>query len=594
MGFKSTTKSNLSDSFVIKNVRIFDGEKVIPEGSVIIINGKINAVGKKIFIPESAQIIEGKGKTLLPGLIDSHVHIINTQALEQCLIFGVTTVIDMFMDVNLMKTIKEKQKSGQAQNMAYLISAGTLATAPGAHGTEYGINIPTLSKPEEASAFVKSRIAEGSDFIKIIYEEGKSSRSLKLSTVSALIKSAHKNGKIAVVHAATLKNCIDVIKSGANGLAHIYFNNAYNPHFGRLMAKHEAFIIPTLAVIEGMNGISDVQSLVKDTNISPYLTPKDIKFLTAKIAKELTSKEKKSKIEIIKKVIRQLKENHVPILAGTDAPNLTTTFGASLHHELELLVKAGLTPLEALKSATLLPAKEFGIKGRGAIKPGAIADLILVDGDPIKNIKVTRRIVAIWKEGKRVDREKYRLMVKKEWERIEELKKTPPPENLKSGLISDFDSDKIDSNFGAGWVISTDSVLGGKSKAEMKLTKGGVKGSRGSLLVKGEIIEGNFIKWAGIMFNPGQTIMAPANLSSKKAICFWAKGTPRKYAIMIFAQHLGFFPSIKTFQLGPEWKEYVFYFKDFNLEGYDIQGIFIGAYQETGEFWFQIDNVHLK
>ena len=89
----------------------------------------------------------------------------------------------------------------------------------------------------------------------------------------------------------------------------------------------------------------------------------------------------------------------IPILAGSDSPNLGTTTGASIHQELELLVKAGLSPSEALSSATSLPAEAFGLKDRGRIAPGYRADLLLVDGDPTRQITDTRKIVSIWKAG---------------------------------------------------------------------------------------------------------------------------------------------------------------------------------------------------
>jgi imidazolonepropionase-like amidohydrolase len=94
----------------------------------------------------------------------------------------------------------------------------------------------------------------------------------------------------------------------------------------------------------------------------------------------------------------------VPILAGSDAPNPGTVHGASLHRELELLVEAGLPPLEVLRSATSLPARHFQLDGRGVIEQGGPADLVLVNGYPDREIKAARDIVAIWKEGRRFDR----------------------------------------------------------------------------------------------------------------------------------------------------------------------------------------------
>ncbi|MCK4336987.1 MAG: CIA30 family protein [Candidatus Aminicenantes bacterium] len=295
-----------------------------------------------------------------------------------------------------------------------------------------------------------------------------------------------------------------------------------------------------------------------------------------------------------KAAIKQLVEADVPILAGTDAPNPGTTYGASMHRELEILVKAGLTPLEALKAATSVPAKHFGLNKRGRIQKGFIADLLLVEGDPTKNILATRNIKAVWREGVRVDRDKYKASVQKRVEAIEQLKGAPPPENSESGWISDFEGDKITANFGAGWSVSTDTIMGGKSKAEYILAANGAQGSKGFLLITGTVTGESATPWAGAFFSPGSAMFTPANLSFKKSINFWARGDGKTYSVMVFAQSHGFLPESQTFKVGPEWKEYNFPFEDFKTNGFDIMGIFIGSAVEKGEFKLQIDNVRLK
>jgi len=585
---------DISSATVIKNVRIFDGEKIIPLGTVIFKNGKITAVGQKITVPEGAEVFDGIGHTLLPGLIDAHVHVWDKQNLKQALIFGVTTVVDMSMSIKIMADIKKLQISGRANDRAYLISPGTLVTAPSGHGTQYGLSIPTISKPEEAQEFVDARIAEGSDFIKIIYDDGiaysLSMPTLSKATLSAVINAAHKRGKIAVVHAATLQNCIDVFEAGGDGLAHLFFNDAFDPEFGRLAARKKVFVIPTLSVLESMSGTSGASALAEDPHVSLYLNPMDITGLK----QSFPFKTSRAAYKAAERALRQLRDEEVPILAGTDSPNPGTTYGASLHRELELLVKAGLSPLEALKAATSIPAEKFNLSGRGQIKPGLIADLLLVKGDPATDIKATRNITTIWRNGVKVDREKYLAGVKNAKKARERQKSAPPPKNSESGFISNFEGEKIAANFGAGWIVSTDKMMGGKSAAQYQLAKEGAQGSKGALLVTGTLIKGSAFQWAGVMFSPGPTIMSPANLSFKKSISFWVKGDGRKYAVMIFAQSLGFMPAVQTFVAGPDWKEYVFPFEKFNVDGSDIMGIFIGSSQEYGEFTLYIDNVHLK
>ncbi|MEW5900857.1 MAG: CIA30 family protein, partial [Acidobacteriota bacterium] len=265
----------------------------------------------------------------------------------------------------------------------------------------------------------------------------------------------------------------------------------------------------------------------------------------------------------------------------------------SLHRELWLLVKAGLSPIEALRAATSIPAEKFKIEGRGRIKSGMKADLLLINGDPSADITATRNIFAVWKDGRQMDREKYLEEAKKDRDAASLPAPAPAPECGELGLISDFEGEKIDAKFGAGWIISTDAMRGGKSTAEMKLVAGGAQGSRKSLLITGTIVAETVLNWAGALFSPGKTMMAPADLSSKKSISFWARGDGRRYAVMIFTRSLGFVPSIQSFTAGPEWEEFIFTFDSFRLKGDDIMSIFIGASGEKGEFALQIDNVSL-
>ncbi len=102
--------------------------------------------------------------------------------------------------------------------------------------------------------------------------------------------------------------------------------------------------------------------------------------------------------------MRQLLKAHVPILTGTDAPVSGSTYGASVHVEMALLVRDGLTPVQALAAATSVPAKTFHLEDRGRIREGLRADLVLVQGDPTSDIFATRDIVAVWKKGIRVER----------------------------------------------------------------------------------------------------------------------------------------------------------------------------------------------
>ena len=162
-------------SFTVSHVDLFDGSTFSRDRSVAVTDGVITGVGPAGGPKSDAPEIEGTGCTLLPGLIDSHVHIEGEASLRQSLNFGVTTVLDMFCDHRDARELR-KLSASAGRNVADFLTAGTLVTAPNGHGTEYGLTIPTISTPAEAAAFVDARISEGSQFIKIVYEDRKSTR----------------------------------------------------------------------------------------------------------------------------------------------------------------------------------------------------------------------------------------------------------------------------------------------------------------------------------------------------------------------------------------------------------------------------------
>lgn len=390
---------------LFQKVRVFDGAKVIAETDVLIEEGKIKEIGVNLPVG-NARVVDGAGKTLLPGLIDAHVHVHGAETLEQALTFGVTTELDMMMDPRMEAQLKATDRDDRAA----FFSAGDPATVPGGHGTEYGREIPTLIKASEAEAFVEQRIREGSDYIKVMYTAGAElprmnpRPTLSRETLAAVIAAAHKNNRLAVVHIGSEMGARAAILAGADGLAHLFRGHSSPRDFGELVASHHAFVIPTLSVMYSVCGPDSAGSrLVKDPYLGPYLSHE------AKGRLKETFPSARSNLVSCKaapQALRQLKEAGALIVAGTDAPNPGTTYGASLHGELEMYVEDGLTPTEALTAATSAPAQAFHISDRGRIAPGLRADLLLVNGHPDEDIKATRNIDSVYKAGIKLDRKR--------------------------------------------------------------------------------------------------------------------------------------------------------------------------------------------
>ena len=347
-------------AIVFRGILVFDGESVLSNVTVIIQGRTIQAVAAEAPPPKGATISKGEGMTLLPGLIDAHVHNGNEPLLlRQAAVFGVTTLLNMFTctpqaDVQFRK----EQDAGLATNRADLFTAGIGVTAKGGHGTQYGVDIPTLNNPADAQAFIDARIAEGSDYIKIILEPGELNRrvpkpipTLSPQTAAAAVAAAKRRGKLAVFHVGNEMSARQALEAGADGLAHIYASGRPNWEIARLAKAKGAFVVPTLTVLESfMEETPGGASLADDPRLAPYIQPDLLENLRRTLPKARLGPAESYTVAV--EMVRILKEVGVPILAGSDCDNIGTAHGVSLHRELELLVQAGLTPLEALRAAT--------------------------------------------------------------------------------------------------------------------------------------------------------------------------------------------------------------------------------------------------
>ncbi|GHD69011.1 hypothetical protein GCM10007164_11460 [Luteimonas padinae] len=574
-------------AFAISGVRVFDGERVLPEANVVVRDGRIEAVGAGVAIPAGLEVVDGAGRTLLPGFIDAHTHSWG-DAQRDALRFGVTAELDMFGDWNRIPALRAQRQSLAATPQADLWTAGATVTTEGGHGTQFGLPVPTLAADGDGRAFVAARMAEGSDYIKLIVEDFSThSAERRLPTITPAqvadaIAAAQEGGRLALVHVASQADALHAVDSGADGLVHVFHDVAASPGFVAAAKRAGSFVTPTLSVIAGFAQDGSGAALADDARLSPWLEAAQ----GAGLAASFPGAPRPQALDNALRSVAALHAAGVDILAGTDAGNPGTAHGISMHGELALLVRAGLTPAEALAAATAVPARRFGLADRGRIAPGLRADLLLVEGDPTADISATRAIAGIWKNGHAVPRP-----------RVGQAAATAAaPAIADDALVADFEDGGTGVRFGHGWQVTTDAMAGGRSVATQEAIAGGAAGSRGALRVSGEIRPGFAFPWAGTMFHPGAQPMQPVDASSRSELVFQARGDGRTYQAMLFSgPSMQGMPAMQPFTAGPEWREVRIPLAAFaGADPATLRAVAITAGLPDGGFELFIDQVELR
>ena len=411
--FGATQVMARDGNVLIRHARVFDGVRMIGTRDVMVQGGRIAAIGRHLAAPREIEIVDAQRRVLLPGLIDSHVHVF-PGAQRDALRFGVTTVFDMYSlaDRPMIERWRTQRVSDSEVAEADTFTAGVGATPPGGHPTELMKDLPagvapppTLAAGDDAGAFMRARVAAGSDYIKVLQDDGgRPDRAASLpaftqTRFATVLAAAKATGKRVVVHVQKLADAKVAVASGADALEHAVSDAPVDDALVKAMKKGGVVQTATLVTYAGIAGLDDARRLAADPSIAPYLSQQQRGMLGL-----VWAKPRVTEFTTALANTGRLARAGITIIAGSDTPNPTTAFGPSLHLELALMVRAGLTPTQVLVSATSAPAVFFGVADRGRIAPGLKADLLLVDGDPTRDIAATHQIVAIWKNGYAVSR----------------------------------------------------------------------------------------------------------------------------------------------------------------------------------------------
>ena len=380
------------NGLAITHVTVIDctGAVAKPNSTVVITSGHITAVGPSdgISIPAGSRVVDGSGKFVIPGLWDMHGHLTDAteDAFPLLIMNGVTGVRDMGGDIVQIDRWRSEIENGTRVG-PHIIRAGPFVDGP----KEGVTNRLTVRTPDEARQAVRKLKADGVDFIKV-------HNALPPEAFFALMGEARKEHIPVAVHLPKGVSSAEASDAGVASLEHIETINE-----SALWRKGATAKTVEQAVDENLGpaGQELFQRLAKNgTWYVPTLVAYERGFLLWSNDPEAL----KPRLEVLRKqitLVGMMRQAGVPIMAGSDFSDWGTVPGIDLHNELALLVEAGFSPLEALQSATLNPAKFLGKTDTfGTIQVGRVADVVLLDMNPLEDISHTRKINAVVLGGK--------------------------------------------------------------------------------------------------------------------------------------------------------------------------------------------------
>jgi hypothetical protein len=431
---------------VIKNATIIDviNNKVINNRVVVIDGNRIISIGSKSSIPKQAMIIDAKGKYLIPGLWDMHTHSLRKERIQYFfplfIANGVTGIRDMASDMELKDIILLRNEIETSKIIGPRLGCitGKILDGPPRPDTTL------FTYPADADAakqIVRSYKQQGADFIKVynmlakdiylsIATEAKKNNIPFAGHVpfSVTVTEASNAGQRSIEHLsdilisvssneAALRNnkeaskSINAIQSSKKAMeVNFAAAQTYNEEKVKLLfstfVRNETWQCPTLRNLQIVTTQADVNRLMNDSRTKYF--PSSLKENWKRVLALRVTGDSLQRALFFKQTLRlvaDMKKAGVKMLAGTDLASNFLMPGFSLHDELALMVEAGLSPLEALQTATINPAIFLGKQGDlGTVEKGKLADLVLLDANPLENINNIRKINAVVVNGKLLQR----------------------------------------------------------------------------------------------------------------------------------------------------------------------------------------------
>ncbi len=376
--------------------RIIDGtgSPAIENATILVRNGRIEAVGRSVRVPEGVSRVDVTGKTIIPGLINAHGHVGSLDQLGLYARYGVTTVFSLGGE----KEIELRDQTRAAQQSPGLDRARLFIAGP----------IPTSKTADEARKAVASLAATRVDIVKFRLDDqlGRGQK-MPVEAYTAIVDEAHKRGLRVAVHVVTLADAKAVLQLGADIIAHSIRDEEVDGEAIALLKKTGAFYIPTFLREVSTFVYADKPSwlsdpfLTRDGNRAEMARAQDAAFQEA-MRNDAAGKWYKEHLPVAMRNLKKVHDAGVPVAMGTDTGPPYRFQGYFEHLELEHMVNAGLTPMQTIVSATSTAARALKAPDLGAIAPGKWADFLVLAANPLDDIRNTRKLESVWIAGSRV------------------------------------------------------------------------------------------------------------------------------------------------------------------------------------------------
>lgn len=435
-------------SWLIQNARIFVGNgKVIESGAVLVRGGKIAQVYDGTF-PDAKQLnaepIDAAGKTVLPGLIDMHVHLGGPggfyddwskfdpqksyeRELEAYLYCGITAVRSAGDKVDEMVKLHRQFNSGEKLGTE-LYFCGPLFTAENGHGTEYAKNMPEMARAgfnaqflripktqAEARQQVDELVPKGVNAIKGILEAGVPGYTfnrMNLDLLRAVVEEAHGKKLPASIHTGESRDVVDAVSLGADSIEHGSFRDEIPDATVAEMKARGIVYDPTLSVVEGLSEFAKGKTELLKRSLVQQVTTKELLTGTEHAASSAEMKSMREglsryplSMEMGSRNLLKAWRDGVMLVTGSDSGNFLVLHGPTVQREIELWVAAGIPIDIALQAATSNAAKLLRADNRiGTIEKGKEASLLVVDGNPLQDVRALSSISNVFLKGERVVR----------------------------------------------------------------------------------------------------------------------------------------------------------------------------------------------